>query len=60
MTPDEAVVSVLTYLESECEPLRDRRGRMSVIGRRDRISSALRRTIACVEDRRYGGVRQTG
>ena len=43
------------YLDSECEPLKDRGVRVSVIGRRDRISGALRRAIAHVEDRTSDG-----
>ena len=37
------------YLDSECGTLVDRGVRMSVIGRRDRISAALRRAITHVE-----------
>lgn len=40
-----------TYLDSECDHLAERGIRFSVIGRRDRISSSLRRSIAHVEDR---------
>ncbi len=39
------------YLDSECDHLTERNVRFSVIGRRDRISSALRQRIAHVEDR---------
>src|SRR6186997_2953405 len=39
------------YLDSECEHLSERDVRFSVIGRRDRISEALKRRIAHVEDR---------
>ena len=38
------------YLDSECDHLTDRGVRLSVIGRRDRISGSLRRSIAHVED----------
>jgi undecaprenyl diphosphate synthase len=43
------------YLDSECNRLTDRGVRMSVIGRRDRISGSLRRTIAHVEERTSEG-----
>jgi undecaprenyl diphosphate synthase len=43
------------YLDSECEALTDRGVRMSVIGRRDRISSSLRRAIAHVEEQTSEG-----
>ena len=39
------------YLDSECDHLTERGVRFSVIGRRDRISAALRRRIAHVEER---------
>src|SRR5688572_22966117 len=42
---------IQAYLDSECETLVDRGIRMNVIGRRDRISEALKRTIAHVEAR---------
>ena len=38
------------YLDSECADLRDRRVRFSVIGRRDRIPSGLRRSIEHAEE----------
>lgn len=38
------------YLDSECGPAPDRGVRVSVIGRRDRISGSLRRSIARVEE----------
>ena len=43
------------HLDSECDHLTDRGVRFSVIGRRDRISAALRRTIARVEERTSEG-----
>ena len=43
------------YLDSECDPLTDRGVRLSVIGRRDRISGSLRRSIAHVEERTSEG-----
>jgi undecaprenyl diphosphate synthase len=43
------------YLDSECDPLTDRGVRMNVIGRRDRISDALRRSIEHVEARTSNG-----
>jgi len=43
------------YLDSECDQLTDRGVRMSVIGRRDRISGPLRRSIAHVEERTSEG-----
>ena len=43
------------YLDSECDRLSDSRVRFSVIGRRDRISDALRRSIENVEARTVGG-----
>src|SRR5687767_8357465 len=43
------------YLDSECDQLTDRGMRMSVIGRRERISDSLRRTIAHVEERTSEG-----
>jgi undecaprenyl diphosphate synthase len=43
------------YLDSECEPLTERGVRMSVIGRRDRISGSLRRAIEHVEERTSEG-----
>lgn len=43
------------YLDSECQLLVDRDVRMNVIGRRDRISDALRCTIDRVEARTSGG-----
>jgi undecaprenyl diphosphate synthase len=43
------------YLDSECERLTERGVRFSVIGRRDRISEALRRRIAQVEERTTDG-----
>jgi undecaprenyl diphosphate synthase len=43
------------YLDSECDRLADRGVRMSVIGRRDRLSSALGRSIAHVEERTSEG-----
>jgi undecaprenyl diphosphate synthase len=43
------------YLESECDHLAERGVRFSVIGRRDRLSSALRQSIARVEDRTCAG-----
>src|SRR5688572_28631890 len=42
------------YLDSECADLRNRGVRFSVIGRRDRISSSLRRSIEHVEARTNG------
>lgn len=44
-----------TYLDSECDHLTDRGARLSVIGRRDRISGSLRRSIAHVEARTREG-----
>jgi undecaprenyl diphosphate synthase len=43
------------YLDSECGHLTDRGVRLSVIGRRDRISGSLRRSIAHVEERTSEG-----
>ena len=43
------------YLDSECAHLTDRGARFSVIGRRDRIPDALRRSIAHVEESTSGG-----
>jgi undecaprenyl diphosphate synthase len=43
------------YLDSECDRLSDRGVRFSVIGRRDRISDALARSIARVEERTREG-----
>ena len=39
-----------SYLDSECDHLTERRVRFSVIGRRDRISSSLKRRIEQVEE----------
>lgn len=52
---DNLMCLLQKYLDSECEPLRDRGVRMSVIGRRDRISRPLRRAIAHVEERTSEG-----
>jgi undecaprenyl diphosphate synthase len=43
------------YLDSECDHLTERGVRFSVIGRRDRISSSLRRRIGHVEERTREG-----
>ena len=43
------------YLDSECDRLADRGMRMSVIGRRDRLSGSLGRSIAHIEERTSGG-----
>ena len=43
------------HLDSECDHLVDNRVRLSVIGRRDRIPSALAAKIALVEGRTMGG-----
>jgi undecaprenyl diphosphate synthase len=43
------------YLDSECARLTDSGVRFSVIGRRDRISDSLRRSIAHVEERTSEG-----
>ena len=43
------------YLDSEHDRLTDRGVRVSVIGRRDRISDSLRRSIAHIEDRTRQG-----
>lgn len=43
------------YLDSECDHLTDRGARMSVIGRRDRLSPGLRRSIGHVEERTSAG-----
>jgi undecaprenyl diphosphate synthase len=43
------------YLDSECAHLTDSGARLSVIGRRDRISASLRRSIAHVEERTSKG-----
>jgi undecaprenyl diphosphate synthase len=43
------------YLDSECDRLTDRGVRINVIGRRDRISDALRRSIERVEERTSKG-----
>ena len=44
-----------TYLDSQCDTLADRGIRFSVIGRRDRISSSLRRSIEHVADQTSDG-----
>ena len=43
------------YLDSECTHLTERGVRLSVIGRRDRISNSLRDSIAHVEEHTSGG-----
>ena len=43
------------YLRSECDRLTERGVRFSVIGRRDRITTSLRRRIEQVEERTSGG-----
>ncbi len=43
------------YLDSECDHLKDRGVRFSVIGRRDRIAESLRSSIAHVEERTSEG-----
>ena len=43
------------YLDCQCDHLTDRGVRLSVIGRRDRISGSLRRSIAHVEERTSEG-----
>jgi undecaprenyl diphosphate synthase len=43
------------YLNSECVHLTDRRVRFNVIGRRDRISASLRRSISHVEEQTSEG-----
>ena len=43
------------YLDSECDHLTNRGVRLSVIGRRDRISGSLRRSIAHIEERTSEG-----
>ena len=43
------------YLDSECEHLAGQQVRFNVIGRRDRIPAALRRSIAHVEERTSEG-----
>jgi undecaprenyl diphosphate synthase len=43
------------YLDSECDHLTDRGVRLSVIGRRDRISGSLERSIARVQERTSEG-----
>jgi undecaprenyl diphosphate synthase len=43
------------YLDSECTDLTDRGVRLGVIGRRDRISESLKRSIAHVEERTSAG-----
>lgn len=47
---DNLMCLFLEYLDSECAHLTDRGVRFNVIGRRDRLSSALRRSIAHVEE----------
>jgi undecaprenyl diphosphate synthase len=43
------------YFESECDDLTDRGVRLSVIGRRDRLSGAVKRSITRVEERTSEG-----
>ena len=43
------------YLDSQCDDLTDRGVRLSVIGRRDRISGSLTRSIAHIEERTSEG-----
>jgi undecaprenyl diphosphate synthase len=43
------------YLDSECNNLRDRGVRLSVIGRRDRLSGSFKSSIAHVEERTSEG-----
>ena len=46
---DNLMLLLQEYLDSECDHLSDRGVRLSVIGRRDRISDSLKRSIAHVE-----------
>lgn len=52
---DNLMLLLQEYMDSECGHLTDRGVRLSVIGRRDRISGSLRRTIARVEERTSEG-----
>jgi undecaprenyl diphosphate synthase len=52
---DNLMVLFQEYLDSECTRLSESRVRFSVIGRRDRISDSLRRSIETVESRTAAG-----
>lgn len=52
---DNLMRLVQEYLDSECDHLSEREVRLSVIGRRDRISGSLRRSITHVEQRTSEG-----
>jgi undecaprenyl diphosphate synthase len=52
---DNLMLLLQTYLDSECDRMTDKGVRLSVIGRRDRIAGALRRSILHVEERTNEG-----
>jgi undecaprenyl diphosphate synthase len=52
---DNLMLLFQQYLDSECAGLADRGVRFNVIGRRDRISDSLTRSIALVEERTRQG-----
>ena len=52
---DNLMLLLQQYIDSECAHLVDRGVRLSVIGRRDRIASSLRHSIAEVEERTREG-----
>jgi undecaprenyl diphosphate synthase len=52
---DNLMLLLQTYLDSECAHLTDSGVRLSVIGRRDRISGSLKRSIAHIEERTSEG-----
>jgi undecaprenyl diphosphate synthase len=52
---DNLMLLLQTYLDSECAHMTDNGVRLSVIGRRDRITGSLRRSIAHVEERTSDG-----
>jgi undecaprenyl diphosphate synthase len=52
---DNLMFLLQKYVDSECDTLTDRGVRFNVIGRRDRISSALKRSIEHVEECTSGG-----
>jgi undecaprenyl diphosphate synthase len=52
---DNLMLLLQKHLDSECAHMTDKGVRLSVIGRRDRIPGALRRSIAHVEERTSAG-----
>ena len=52
---DNLMCLLQEYLDSQCDQLTDRSVRVSVIGRRDRISGSFERSIAHVEERTSEG-----